>query len=147
MHSLEDLTAGTRQLVPLLDYMQLRVVAAVPGSATVEIPQGPNGNHFGAVYAGALFSIGEVLGGIIPMVTWEAPGYVPLVKDLQISFRRPAKGVVRASASLGDEDVQRVADAVAAGDPKVAFVLAATLTDEAGTVVATTVGSYQLRLL
>jgi hypothetical protein len=71
---------------------------------------------------------------------------VPLVKESAIRFRRPVLGVVRASASLSDDEVARVrADALATGRGE--FELEATLTDAAGEVVATTVGTYQLRRL
>ena len=71
---------------------------------------------------------------------------MPLVKDSTIRFRRPALGVVRATASLSDDEVVRVRDdALATG--KGEFVLEATLTDAEGDVVASTVGTYQLRRL
>ena len=76
----------------------------------------------------------------------ELAGFVPLVKESAIRFRRPALGVVRASASLSEGEVARVrADALASGRGE--FKLEATLTDAAGEVVATTVGTYQLRRL
>jgi hypothetical protein len=91
-----------------------------------------------------------MLGGLLSLTTFdlegELAGFVPLVKESTIRFRRPALGVVRASASLPDDEVARVrTDALASG--KGEFVLEATLTDAGGEVVATTVGTYQLRRL
>lgn len=138
--------------VPILEAMGIRVVDLRPGFAAAELPPEPNVNHFGVTYAGSLFSVAEMLGGLLSLATFdldddgELAGCVPLVKESTIRFRRPALGVVRATASLSDDEVARVrADALATG--KGEFVLEATLTDAAGEVVASTVGTYQLRRL
>ncbi|HSF37348.1 MAG TPA: YiiD C-terminal domain-containing protein [Nocardioides sp.] len=138
--------------VPILEAMGIRVVDLRPGFAAADLPPEPNVNHFGVTYAGSLFSVAEMLGGLLSLATFdleeggELAGCVPLVKESTIRFRRPALGVVRATASLSDDEVARVrADALATG--KGEFVLEATLTDAAGEVVASTVGTYQLRRL
>ena len=136
--------------VPILDAMGVRVLEAASGHAVAELPPEPNVNHFGVTYAGSLYSVAEMLGGVLALATFdfdgELVGFVPLVKESTIRFRRPALGVVRAAASLSAAEVARVrADALATG--KGEFVLEATLTDAAGEVVATTVGSYQVRRL
>lgn len=140
--------------VPILEAMGIRLVEVAPGRVVAELPAGPNVNHFGVTYAGSLFSVAEMLGGVLSLATFdldpeadgELAGFVPLVKESTIRFRRPALGVVRASASLADDEVARVrSDALASG--KGEFVLEATLTDTHGEVVATTVGTYQLRRL
>ena len=138
--------------VPILEAMGVRVVEVGPGRAVAELPPGPNVNHFGVMYAGSLYSVAEMLGGVLALATFdldpdgggELAGFVPLVKASSIRFRRPALGVVRASAELSADEVSRVRrDALATG--KGEFVLEATLTDVQGEVVATAVGTYQLR--
>ena len=136
--------------VPILAAMGIRVVEVRPGFAAADLPPEPNVNHFGVTYAGSLFSVAEMLGGVLSLVTFdfegELSGFVPIVKESTIRFRRPALGVVRAEASLTEEEVARVRqDALATG--KGEFVLEATLTDEQGEVVATTTGTYQVRRL
>ena len=149
--------------VPILAAMGIRRVEVAPGHAVAELPPEPNVNHFGVTYAGSLFSVAEMLGGVLALATFdlegELAGFVPLVKDSTIRFRRPALGVVRATASLSDDEVVRVRDdALATGKGefvleatlatgKGEFVLEATLTDVQGEVVASTVGTYQLRRL
>lgn len=136
--------------VPILEAMGIRVVEVRPGFAAAELPPEPNVNHFGVTYAGSLFSVAEMLGGVLSLVTFdfegELSGFVPIVKESTIRFRRPALGVVRATASLSDDEVARVRqDALATGRGE--FVLEASLTDEHGEVVASTVGTYQVRRL
>lgn len=136
--------------VPILEAMGIRVVEVRPGFAAAELPPEPNVNHFGVTYAGSLFSVAEMLGGVLCLATFdldgELAGFVPLVKESTIRFRRPALGVVRASASLADAEVARVRDdALATG--KGEFRLEAELTDAQGEVVASTVGTYQVRRL
>jgi thioesterase domain-containing protein len=136
--------------VPILDAMGVRVLEARSGHAVAELPPEPNVNHFGVTYAGSLYSVAEMLGGVLSLATFdlegELAGFVPLVKESTIRFRRPALGVVRATASLAEEEIARVrADALATG--KGEFVLEATLTDAQGEVVASTVGTYQVRRL
>lgn len=134
--------------VPILAAMGVRVLEATSGRAVAELPAEPNVNHFGVTYAGSLYSVAEMLGGVLSLATFdlegELAGFVPLVKESTIRFRRPAMGVVRATAALSDTEVARVrADALATG--KGEFVLEAVLTDAQGEVVASTVGTYQVR--
>ena len=138
--------------VPILQAMGIRVVDVRPGFAAAELPPEPNVNHFGVTYAGSLFSVAEMLGGVLCLATFdlgpagELAGFVPIVKESSIRFRRPALGVVRAEASLSDDEIARIRrDALAHG--KSEFALEATLTDIHGEVVSTTVGTYQLRVM
>ena len=136
--------------VPILEAMGIRLVEVRSGHTVAELPPEPNVNHFGVTYAGSLFSVAEMLGGVLSLATFdlegELTGCVPLVKESTIRFRRPALGVVRATAELSEDEVARVrTDALASG--KGEFVLEATLTDAQGEVVATTVGTYQVRRL
>lgn len=130
--------------IPILDAMGIRVLESAPGHAVAEIPPEPNGNHFGVMYAGSLFSVAEMLGGVLSFASFDLDGMVPLVKEVQIRFRRPALGVVRAETTLSLDEIARVA-ADAADTGKGEFVLEATLTDTGGEVVATTRGVYQIR--
>jgi thioesterase domain-containing protein len=141
---LAELTGLIASQVPILGAMGVTLVKLEPGAAAVEAPQEPNVNHAGMFYAGSLFSLAEVLGGLLPMVTWEMTGYVPVVADVQINFRKPALGTVRASAELSGEEVERVRSELAEGKAKIWFTLEASLTDGDGREVASSVGKYVL---
>jgi acyl-coenzyme A thioesterase PaaI-like protein len=132
-------------MVPILGAMELEVVEVTATSAAARIPAGPNVNHFGAMYAGCLFSVAEMLGGLLAGFI-DVPGGVPLVKRLEIDFARPATTAVTARTTLSPGEAERVqAEALAHG--KSNFELVAEVADEAGTVVARTRGYYQMRVM
>jgi thioesterase domain-containing protein len=132
--------------IPIAHKMGVKVVEARPGFAATTVPAEGNGNHFGVIYAGVLFTVAEVLGGIIPLITFDRTKYFPLVKSLDIKFVAMAKSDVRAEASLDGETIARV-EAEAAQRGKADFTLEAVVTDADGQTVATTRGLYQLRAL
>lgn len=66
--------------IPIAHKMGVKVVEARPGFAATSVPAEGNGNHFGVIYAGVLFTVAEVLGGIIPLITFDRSKYFPLVK-------------------------------------------------------------------
>jgi thioesterase domain-containing protein len=141
---LEALTAGVRTMVPIMGAMELSVVEASRGRAAATIPPGPNVNHFGAMYAGSLFTVAEMLGGVLGFNTFDLDGFIPIVKSLEIRFLKPATTTVTARTSLSEEEIARIqAEAETTG--KSQFVLTTEVTDEAGVVVAATEGVYQMR--
>jgi thioesterase domain-containing protein len=132
--------------IPIAHKMGVKVVEARPGFAATTVPAKGNGNHFGVIYAGVLFTVAEVLGGIIPLITFDRAKYFPLVKNLDIQFVAMAKSDVRAEATLDDQTIARV-ETEAAERGKADFTLEAVVTDADGQTVATTRGLYQLRAL
>lgn len=144
----EQLTDGMHQAIPILGAMGIRVVEARPGFVEVEMPFEPNRNHFGAAYAGSLYTAAEVLGGQIMRVSLdlegELAGFVPLLKSSSIRYLLPALGPVRARASLAPEEIERIRQE-APEHGKANYDLDAEIVAEDGTVLATTSGAYQLR--
>jgi thioesterase domain-containing protein len=146
-NQLVDMMNGALEsTIPIAHKMGVKVVEARPGFAATSVPAEGNGNHFGVIYAGVLFTVAEVLGGIIPLITFDRSKYFPLVKNLDIQFVAMAKSDVRAEATLDDQTIARV-EAEAAERGKADFTLAAVVTDADGQTVATTRGLYQLRAL
>lgn len=130
--------------IPAAHKMGVTAIEVRRGHAVTAVPLEGNANHFGVIYAGVLFTVAEILGGAIAIATFDTAAYYPLVKDLQITFKRPAKSDVRAAASLDDAEIARITEE-AATNGKCDFVLEAVVTDADGVTVATTRGLYQLR--
>ena len=132
------------QSIPRAAETGVEVVELRPGYVKSRTPFEGNGNHIGTMYAGVIFTAAELLGGAIALSTFDMTKFYPVVKALTVNFRRPATGPVFAEASIPAElvaDLTRRAEA----DGKAEFTFETTLTDEAGEVVATTEGTYQLR--
>ncbi|MBO9520796.1 MAG: YiiD C-terminal domain-containing protein [Nocardioidaceae bacterium] len=143
--SLTELTAGVHALVPILGAMGIEVVESVPGRAAALLPTGPNVNHFGVSYAGSLFSVAEMLGGLLGSSSFDVPGAVPIVKRLEIDFLKPATTAVTARTTLSEDEIARVQrEATETG--RGVFELVTEVVDQNGVVVARTRGDYQLRV-
>jgi thioesterase domain-containing protein len=138
------LNAGLEQMIPRAHQMGVHFVEARPGYVRAELPFDGNGNHFGTVYAGVIFTLAEVLGGAMHIATFDVTTHYPLVRGMSIDFVAPGKGALSASATLDDETIVRV-KTEAGTDGKAPFELRAEVVAEDGTVVATTVGDYQIR--
>jgi acyl-coenzyme A thioesterase PaaI-like protein len=138
------LNAGLEQLIPRAHQMGVQFAEMRPGYVRAEVPFEGNGNHFGVIYAGVIFTVAEVLGGAIHFATFDAATHYPLVRSLTIDFLAPGKSRLSASATLDDAEIARIR-AAATPDAKVAFVLDAEVVGEDGTLVARTHGDYQLR--
>ncbi len=142
--TLEQVNQLMRTSIPLMESCDISLVALEPGYASTTAPFEGNGNHLGTMYAGVLFSVAEVIGGVMAAVTFDMAKYRPVVKSVNIDFKRPARTDVIAEARL---DATTIAAATAAADEtgRGKYELHATITDAEGTVVATTVGQYQIR--
>lgn len=140
----ESETDLVRQTVPILGAMGIEVLESVPGRAVTWLPFEPNRNHVGMAYAGSLFSVAEVLGGLVALSSFTLEGYAPLVKSMTINYLRPAFTGVRATVEMSTDEIERV-QAEAASTGKANYELEVNVTDENGVIVATTLGQYQLR--
>jgi acyl-coenzyme A thioesterase PaaI-like protein len=138
------MNSAMESTIPVAHRMGVKVVGARPGFAAATVPAEGNGNHFGVMYAGVLFTVAEVLGGIIALSTFDSAKYFPLVKNVDIQFVGMARSEVRAEASLDDETIARV-EAEAAQRGKADYTLDAVVKDTDGQTVATSRGLYQLR--
>jgi thioesterase domain-containing protein len=142
-----DIINGAMEFtIPAAAKMGVRAVEVRRGFAATTVPIEGNGNHFGVIYAGVLFTVAEVLGGAIAIASFDTSAYYPLVKELTIKFTRPAKTDVRAQAQVSDDELVRIANE-AAEKGKADFELEAVVTDTAGETVAVTKGLYQIRAI
>lgn len=123
--------------------MGVVVEAVEPGYVRLRMPLEPNRNHIGTMYAGALFAIAELPGGILPLSVLQG-AVMPIVTNVDITFRRAARTDVTLEARIDPTELQRLGD-VALAEGKASFVLELSVRDEADVEVASTVSTYQLR--
>jgi thioesterase domain-containing protein len=143
MLSADQATAFVHDAVPALGRFGLQVQELEPGRVRLTLPFEGNGNHMGTMYAGALFAIAELPGGLLPL-SLVPQGVVPIMKELTIRFLSPARGEVYLTAELDPGLVQRLA-AQARDTGRAEFTLDLQVTDSRGRAVAATTGHYQLR--
>ncbi len=135
---------GLEQMIPRAHAMGVRMTEMRRGQVEAEVPFEGNGNHIGTMYAGVMFTVGEILGGAIVVTSFDVSKVYPVVKDLKINFRRPARDTVTAKASLTDEQIASLTEEALANG-KAQFILTAELFDAGGELVADTEGTYQIR--
>ena len=128
--------AGAKKNCPIYEFLGLQVLEAEDGVFKALIPNTKaSGNHIGIMHAGALFSLGEFLGGLITARYLDNPRkFQPVVRDLKIDFRAPAMSHITATAYFTAEQAEEM-NAKLEETGKYDFQQRAVLTDENGTVV------------
>jgi thioesterase domain-containing protein len=126
--------------------MNLKVLDLKPGHVKLWAPLSGNENHVGGVYAGALFTLAEIPGGVLCLTTFDASRYYPIVKEMTIRFVRPARTDVTIESTMSELEAQRI-KTEADKNGKAEFVLEGKIKDQNGEVVAVSNGIYQVRTL
>src|SRR5688572_30722429 len=101
----ETFNSVLEQMIPRAHEMGVEVVELRRGYAEARVPIEGNGNHIGTMYAGVLFAVAEILGGAIVLSSFDVAKVYPVVRDMKITFRKPARGPVTSKASLTDEQI------------------------------------------
>ncbi|MEZ5246180.1 MAG: PaaI family thioesterase [Acidimicrobiales bacterium] len=140
----EKITRGNWKTIPFLEHTGIVVDHAERGFVRLRMPFEPNVNHVGMMYAGALFTLAEVPGGTIFLTTFDGTSYYPIVKDLQIRFRRPAMTDITVEVRISDDEVARIS-AQAEANGKADYGWECELIDTSGEVVAISRNTYQMR--
>jgi acyl-coenzyme A thioesterase PaaI-like protein len=122
----------------------IRAVAARDRYAKMVMPLEGNVNHVGMMYAGSLFTLGEIAGGAIHLTSFDGSRLYPIVKEINIRFRRPAQTDVSMEVELSAEEASRI-QAEALENGKADYVMNLELKDADGEVVAIVGGSWQVR--
>jgi hypothetical protein len=108
------------------------------------MPLEGNVNHVGMMYAGSLFTIGEGMGGAISAVSFDRSRFFPIVKEVNIRFRRPAVTDVTLEFEMSEEEADRIQKEAEEKD-KADFALELELKDTSGEVVSIVRGVWQIR--
>jgi acyl-coenzyme A thioesterase PaaI-like protein len=134
----------TEQAIAFVKRSGLQAEILEPGFVRLRMPLSDNQNHIGSMYAGALFTLAEIPGGALFITSFDSARFYPIVKEMNLRFRRPATSDIRVEARLATDDIERLqAEAQRLG--KAEYWLELQLTDASGEVVAESRGLYQLR--
>ena len=125
----------TEDKIAFVKRMNLKAEVLEPGFVRLRVPLAGNENHIGSMYAGALFTLAEIPGGALFLTSFDASKFYPIVKEMNLRFRRPATGDIVVEARLSAEEIERL-QSEAQANGKAEYVLELQLTDGSGEVVA-----------
>ena len=135
----------TEEQIAFVRRSGLKAEVLEPGFVRLRMPLQDNQNHIGSMYAGALFTLAEIPGGALFLTSFDAQRFYPIIKEMNLRFRRPAMADIQVEARLSAEEIARLEEQ-ASQLGKAEYVLELYLTDGSGEVVAESRGHYQLRL-
>jgi acyl-coenzyme A thioesterase PaaI-like protein len=134
----------TEEQIAFVRRSGLKAEVLEPGHVRLCMPLEGNQNHIGTLYAGALFTLAEIPGGALFLTSFDSRRFYPIVKEMNLRFRRPAKGDIWVDARMAREEIMRIQqEAVANG--RADYLLELQLLDATGEVVAESRGLYQMR--
>ena len=93
--------------VPFARRNHFKLLALEPGYLKALIPLKPNRNHINTVYAGALFTLAELPGGILALVNFDKSFY-PILKSLNMTYLKTAKSDISVEFWFPEEEVSRI---------------------------------------
>jgi thioesterase domain-containing protein len=140
----EQLKKSLVEGIPAVKRTGIEILDLRVGYVKMSMPFEPNINHVGIMYAGSLFTLAELPGGAIFATGFDSENYYPVVKDMQLRFRRPAKTDITVEVSMTQEEIDEI-QSRADRDGKADYSWECELKDASGEVVARTVNVYQLR--
>jgi len=144
MSNEESMREGFKNAIPFGVRCGIDATSFNKENVTLRMPLEPNVNHIGTMYAGALFTLGEMMGGAVAMIYLLEHQLIPIVKGLNIKFIKMAKTDITTTYAMGEDEVRRVIDECRERG-KAEYTINLELKDADGVVVAVTEGFYQVR--
>ena len=132
------------QTVPFLVRTGIKALKMEKDGIRLMVPLEPNINHIGIMYAGALWTLSETMGGAVYHVYLITPDTFPIVKSLNIKFVKPAPTDCFCEYKMDPEEAKRIVDACEKNG-KADYEIFLELKDANGNAVAITEGVYQVR--
>lgn len=141
---LETMRKASENTFPFVSRCGVKVLELERGYCKMLMPYDLNINHVGTMYAGALFTLAELPGGVVYTTSFDVRKFYPIVKDMSIRFRRPAKTDITVEVRISEEEIARI-EAETEANGKCDYVWDVELKDASGEVVALAHNVYQLR--
>lgn len=129
--------------IPFTSRNGFQIVATGPGYVKASVALKGNTNHFGTMYAGAMFVLAEIPGGVLSLLEF-GTDYVPILRELNMTYLRTAQSDVTVEFRLPPETVDLIRDEIRQRD-KAHFELEGELRDSTGELVARSFARYQVR--
>ncbi len=131
--------------VPVAEYLGIQVEAVEPGHVKLQLPFSARvQNHLEIVYAGAIFALAEIAGGIAMLSVFDAALFTILVERLSIDFQRPSRQALWCDLILTPELIEQAKEQVKA-EGKAKVTIPIEVRDGRQRVIACVQGSYYVR--
>lgn len=130
--------------IPCVQRMGLKVLEMGPRRVTLKMPLAGNESHVKTMYAGILFTVAEIPGGALFLSAFDPFKYFPIVKQMEVRFKKAALTDVTVTAELSEEEVDRMHRELEEKG-KTEFILDCEVKDEQGNVVTESTATYQIR--
>ena len=131
-------------MIPSVQRSGICVEAIDRGYVRMRMPIEGNTNHMGSMYAGAQFILAEIPGGLIVASSFNLAQFYPVIKSVNIQFRKPAIGELTVEVRMTPEEIDRVTTSAEANG-KADFSWICELKNSANEIVALSENLYQLR--
>ena len=142
----KDLVGYLEKAIKIIDKMGMRILDFEKQSVKIMLPKEPNINHVGTVYAGSLFSLADFAGGVLFFSAFDLRKYYPLLKEVTITFKRPATTDITVETSMTPEQAERIKK-ITDETGKADWALDMELKDEQGNVCCIAHANFQMRRL
>lgn len=142
--ALKPVNALVHMAIPFAGRAGFVVEVIGEGYLRARIPLKGNRNHMGSMYAGALFTLAEIPGGVMTIFDF-GPAFVPILKSLEMTYLKPARSDVTVAFALSSSERDAILQAVKETG-KAEFTLRGSLRDNKDEVVARSEAHYQVRL-
>ena len=140
----KDLVNYLEKAIKIIEKMGMRILDFKKQSVKILLPKEPNVNHIGTVYAGSLFSLADFAGGVLFYSAFDLRKYYPLLKEVTITFKRPATTDITVETSMTSEQaegIKKIADETGKAD----WALDLELKDEQGNICCIVHCTFQMR--
>jgi len=138
------LTRFVGQAIPFTTRNGFEIVDFGPGYVKATIPLKPNKNHFNAMYAGALYTVAEIPGGVLSLLNFDKAFY-PILAEMTMRYLKPATSDVTVEFKLSKAELKRI-QGEAKEQGRSNFTLEGEIKDAEGQIVATSTAYYQVRM-
>ena len=140
----KELVGYLERAIKIIEKMGMRILDFKKQSVKIMLPKEPNINHIGTVYAGSLFSLADFAAGVLFYSAFDLRKYYPLLKEVTITFKRPATTDITVETSIPPEQaegIKKIADETGKAD----WTLDLEVKDEQGNVCCIAHANLQMR--
>ena len=102
----EEAAAFMEKPFAFVERAGVKAIVMEPRRIKLRLPMEGNTNHIGSIYAGALFTVAELPGGALFLTTFDVSRFYPVLKAMNIRFRRPAFTDVTVDVALTEDEAR-----------------------------------------